>query len=202
MADASEARLRGAATLRKKSRSALIKAGREVFTERGWKKTRMDDVAAAAGVSLATAYNHFKTKGALVAAIYAELIEPLTKEVEDRYWDLEWPDLIDLYIRGLVDVVNRNPILTKCLFRAMMDDQLRVVAAPANGEQAKLPYVPMVEPLAEIIERVPRGAREAIRKADAEVLGVLSVFQQYGEFPAEMIDQQIEWFKSFVTRRV
>ncbi|WP_326837321.1 TetR/AcrR family transcriptional regulator [Amycolatopsis rhabdoformis] len=50
------------------TRERLLHAAVRVFTERGYDHATMDDVAAAAGVSRRTAFNHFASKGDLAVA--------------------------------------------------------------------------------------------------------------------------------------
>ena len=42
-----------------------------MFSSQGWLDARMEDIAAGAGVSLATADNHFPSKQALVGHVFA-----------------------------------------------------------------------------------------------------------------------------------
>jgi len=70
-------RARAARTKRDRTRRALLDAADSAFGSRGWARTRVEDVAQSAGVSAATAYNHFPTKHALLAQVYAPIINPL-----------------------------------------------------------------------------------------------------------------------------
>ena len=51
-------------------RQAMLGAAARLFKEQGFAKTSMEEIAAAAGLSVATAYNYFKTKGDICIAIY------------------------------------------------------------------------------------------------------------------------------------
>ncbi|MFC5948837.1 TetR family transcriptional regulator [Pseudonocardia lutea] len=66
-----DSRRRTAQARRSRTRAALIVAAREVFGAQGWAEARMEEVARAAGVSAATAYNHFPSKYALIGAAFA-----------------------------------------------------------------------------------------------------------------------------------
>src|SRR5215831_7523513 len=78
-----DARQRAAETKRARSRRSLLEAASDLFKDRGWQGTRIEDVAQLAGVSVATAYNHFKSKQALMGHVYAPLAEGLL-EAADR----------------------------------------------------------------------------------------------------------------------
>jgi AcrR family transcriptional regulator len=56
----------------------ILEAAAETFARLGLGTARMDDVAAAAGVSKGTLYLYFKNKDALVAALLHGLFAPLT----------------------------------------------------------------------------------------------------------------------------
>lgn len=62
---------------RKEARpSELVAAALELFVERGFSATRLDDVAASAGVSKGTLYLYFDSKEALFKAVIQEAIVP------------------------------------------------------------------------------------------------------------------------------
>jgi AcrR family transcriptional regulator len=67
-------RSRAARTKRNRTRQALLVAAEEIFGSQGWRSARMEDIAARAGVSPATAYNHFPSKQALVGQVFAPLL--------------------------------------------------------------------------------------------------------------------------------
>lgn len=75
-------RARAARTKRIRTRAALIAAADAAFSRRGWAATRIEDVADAAGVSSATAYNHFPTKHALLGAVYEPHVRGLIRQAE------------------------------------------------------------------------------------------------------------------------
>lgn len=56
-------------------RRAILQAAREVFLKSGYPGTSMDDVAAAAGVSKVTIYNHFSDKHGLFVAVFSDAIK-------------------------------------------------------------------------------------------------------------------------------
>src|SRR5215813_8152779 len=65
-------------------RQAMLAAAARLFKEQGFAKTSMEDIAAAAGLSVATGYNYFKTKGEICVAIYKadrDLVQAATDKV-------------------------------------------------------------------------------------------------------------------------
>ncbi|HVL58280.1 MAG TPA: TetR/AcrR family transcriptional regulator, partial [Burkholderiaceae bacterium] len=69
---------------RKESRPAeLLDAALELFVERGYAATRLDDVAARAGVSKGTLYLYYANKEELFRAVVTETIVPLIERFRD-----------------------------------------------------------------------------------------------------------------------
>ncbi len=54
---------------KRQNREALILAARALFEEQGYHNTQMEEIAARAGVSTATAYNYFESKANVMTAI-------------------------------------------------------------------------------------------------------------------------------------
>ena len=65
-------------------RQAMLAAAARLFKAQGVARTSMEEIAAAAGLSVATAYNYFKTKGEICVAIYKadrDLVQAATDRV-------------------------------------------------------------------------------------------------------------------------
>ncbi|HVM82275.1 MAG TPA: TetR/AcrR family transcriptional regulator [Candidatus Binatia bacterium] len=65
-------------------RQAILGAAARLFKARGFDKTAMEEIAAAAELSVATVYNYFKTKGEICVAIYKadrDLVQAATDRV-------------------------------------------------------------------------------------------------------------------------
>lgn len=87
---------------RKEDRPAeLLAAALDLFVEKGFAATRLDDVAARAGVSKGTLYLYFKNKDDLFKAVIRESIVPLIEAFEQQLEgsDLPSDDLLTLYFR-------------------------------------------------------------------------------------------------------
>lgn len=74
-------RERAAQAKRDRSRQALIGAAVDLVVESRGLGYRVEDIAAAAGVSLATLYNHFETKADLIRAAFERVVEPVTAPI-------------------------------------------------------------------------------------------------------------------------
>lgn len=66
-------------------RSAILEAAITTFQEKGVKGTSMDELAARAGVSKRTVYNHFPSKEALVMHLMAEMRQRAQQQIHVKY---------------------------------------------------------------------------------------------------------------------
>lgn len=62
---------------RERTRRLLIASAIEVFSTRGVAGTSLPEIAAAAGVTIGTVYNHFRSKAELVSAVAVEIAETI-----------------------------------------------------------------------------------------------------------------------------
>jgi AcrR family transcriptional regulator len=153
---ASDSRARAARTKRDRTRAALLSAADPAFAARGWSRTRVEDIASAAGVSSATAYNHFPTKHVLIAHVYAPLLRNLRTQA---YRDIASgrpivPALID-HLRALVRISWRHRGLTAALSAGIADYAVRV-GRPADPADENDPRV--LAPVGEVaIDLITRG---------------------------------------------
>jgi len=155
---ASESRARAARTKRDRTRAALLSAADPAFAARGWARTRVEDIASAAGVSSATAYNHFPTKHVLIGHVYAPLLRNLRTQA---YRDITAgrpivPALID-HLRALVRISWRHRGLTAALAAGTADYAIKV-GRPADPNDENDPRV--LAPVGEVVtELIQRGQR-------------------------------------------
>jgi AcrR family transcriptional regulator len=155
---ASESRARAARTKRDRTRAALLGAADPAFAARGWARTRVEDIASAAGVSNATAYNHFPSKHALIGHVYAPLVQTLRTQA---YRDIAAgrpvvPALTD-HLRALVRIAWRNRGLTAALSAGIADYSIKV-GRPPDPHDENDPRV--LAPIGDVtIELIARGQR-------------------------------------------
>ena len=67
---------------REKTRTAIVKAAKRIFGERGFAATTMDDIAAGARVAKGAVYHHFKTKEAVFEAVFDQVSRDLVAEID------------------------------------------------------------------------------------------------------------------------
>src|SRR6185295_7643259 len=102
------------------TRSRLIRAALELFTEPGFRATTTPELARRAGVAEATIYRHFTGKEALLNAACMEAVTwglslVSARETEHR---LDAEVALGLIGRELVTVAERDPALVRMLLRA------------------------------------------------------------------------------------
>ena len=66
------------------NRRRILAAAREVVAERGPEALTVSDVAHRAGINRTTAYQHFRTRDALVGAVVADLADEVTAMLVER----------------------------------------------------------------------------------------------------------------------
>jgi AcrR family transcriptional regulator len=88
---------------RQEQRERILDAARELFASRGFDAVTMSEVAEQAGVVRATVFNHFGSKGALVEAITAGVLDV-------------WGAMLE---RALADEKTSTPTLLRALFDHM-----------------------------------------------------------------------------------
>ena len=68
-------------TRRSLVRAQILRAAADLFGDRGYRATTLDDIAARLGMSKATLYGYFRGKEEMLAAISRETIEGFTREL-------------------------------------------------------------------------------------------------------------------------
>jgi AcrR family transcriptional regulator len=129
-------RARAAQTKRNRTRRALLDAADAAFSSHGWGDTRMEDIAAAAGVSPATAYNHFPSKHALVGHVYGPLVKPLVVQAErDIAAGRPVVDALSDQVKALARISHRYLKLTAALWSAVQEYTIKVAGPPDPSDE-------------------------------------------------------------------
>ena len=92
--------------------SELMAAALELFVEKGFAATRLDDVAARAGVSKGTLYLYFDGKDALFKAVVEQGIVPLFVAAEQQIAEFEGPsaELLRRLLVGWWQQIGATPL--------------------------------------------------------------------------------------------
>lgn len=151
-------RARAAQTKRDRTRRALLDAAESTFATRGWANTRMEDVAVAAGVSPATAYNHFPTKHALLGHIFGPLVRPLfVQATVDAQAGRPVVDALSDQVRALARIRFRNQKLTAAFSAAVAEYTIKTNGPPSPGDDSDpRTLAPLPEALTLLVEHGQR----------------------------------------------
>jgi AcrR family transcriptional regulator len=118
----------------------------------------MEDIAATAGVSAATAYNHFQSKHALVGHVYRPLIRPLLLQAErDLAAHRPVVDALCDQVAALTRISFRYRMLTAAFWSAVEEHTIKVCAAPDPRDVTDPRTVaPVPQPIRLLIEHGQR----------------------------------------------
>jgi AcrR family transcriptional regulator len=106
-------------------RATLLHVAAGLFAQRGYAATRLDDIAAAAGVTKPIVYRHFESKKALYIALLARHEQDLPTflvGLEDELAGLSQEDLVRAILVHWLDYVRENSHAWLMLFRDSSGD--------------------------------------------------------------------------------
>jgi AcrR family transcriptional regulator len=92
----------------------LVAAAREAFTEAD-RSASLEDIARRAGVGIGTLYRHFPTRADLIAAVYVDEVEALSRSAESVGDRAPWDALV-AWLRRFTDYVATKQALSDELF--------------------------------------------------------------------------------------
>jgi AcrR family transcriptional regulator len=153
-------------------RTSILTAAATVFGERGYEHVRADDVAAAAGVSKALIYEHFRSK----ETIYLELLDRAVRDLLGRVVAASHSGSgvgrFEPAARAALEWVHEDPHAFQLLVRTVSDP---VIARRQNelGRNA-------VGALAELMEHEPPERRAGMERPQLEQLARMIVGGLYG----------------------
>jgi AcrR family transcriptional regulator len=98
-----------------RTRRRIIEAARALMAERGPESLTVSAVAHAAGINRTTAYQHFRTRDELVAAVTAEVIQEIGARIAE---DRPIPERIDDVAGYFVD----HPEIARLLLHLLLSD--------------------------------------------------------------------------------
>lgn len=105
-----------------RTRAAILAAAEELFAERGFAETRLEDVAAAVGIRRASIVYYFADKGALYDAVLADVFETLRARLEPVL--LARASLLDRALAAVstwIDFLAERPTTARILLREVAD---------------------------------------------------------------------------------
>lgn len=123
------------------ARAAIIAAARDLFVERGFHHTSVDDIASKAGVSRATCYYQFKSKGGLVDAVIADVQKRAPASLRSRIRaPASLPRPVD-NLHGLIEDIcliweEDRPLFRRVMALGEVDPEVREVIEEREAERS------------------------------------------------------------------
>jgi TetR/AcrR family transcriptional regulator len=130
--------------VRKSKTSLIFQAAIDVFSEKGFDKATMDDIAARANVAKGTIYYHFKSKEELFLFLVEEGVELLREGVDSKLsQDMAPAEKLELIVREQVSFFGRYSDFCVILLREAW-----------GGEERQLEFRKMIRSYMLLIEEV------------------------------------------------
>lgn len=142
---------------RARTRAALLAAARELFSERGYHQTRVDEVTARAGLATGTFYLYFKDKPAIALALLETVFE-VAQAAMEQFAELG-PAIADpravtrTAIRQALEAYESNAALMRLL------EEQAPAATPELAEARRAFYMGLSRLLAGVVQELgaPHG---------------------------------------------
>jgi AcrR family transcriptional regulator len=169
---------------------ALMAAAESVFGEQGLHSAHMGDIAARAGVSVGTLYNHFEDREALLAALLearrAELLRRLDQVLASPPPRRDFRALLERFLGELLDHLERH----RPFFSILMEiEHARDKATwPAVAGGAKPAMVDLYQRVKELVRRGVEW--RAIRPDEEELYPALFMGMVKGMAVRELYQQK------------
>ncbi len=152
--------------------SHILQAARALFAQQGFEATRMDDIAAAAGVSKGALYLHFKNKDALVIALGEQIF---MQELADYRRLLESPGAVEERLTLLTRAILSDLEERRALLPVIYEFFALGLRHPAARQVLENYFRQSLEILSQVVqEGVARGELRAVDTRQATIaLGAL-----------------------------
>ena len=117
---------------RERRRQQIIVAAKRVFSEKGFSKTTMEDIAREAELSPGTLYLYFKNKDELYASLSLRILQYMNIRLEDvkKGNDSEPAQKIDSIKEALYDVYQFDPMILINMFHLQSGESLKNISSP------------------------------------------------------------------------
>jgi len=134
----------------RRTRAHILRAAEELFAERGFRGTRLADVAAAVGIRRASIVYYFRDKPALYDAVLADALGGLLARLEAAVARAEpLRDRVEAAVSVWVDYVGARPTLARLLLREAVE------AGPEGASALALHLRPFVRLVQRLIDADP-----------------------------------------------
>lgn len=109
-----------------KTKDAIFEAAIKVFSQNGYNKATMDEIALNAGVAKGTLYYHFKSKEEIFKYIIKEGMKIIKNEIEETSERIKEPvDKLKAISRIQLEIVHKNRDFFKVIMSQLWGQELR-----------------------------------------------------------------------------
>ena len=117
---------------RERRRQQIIVAAKRVFSEKGFSKSTMEDIAREAELSPGTLYLYFKNKDELYASLSLRILQYLNIRLEDvkKETDVDLRKKIVAIKEALYDVYQFDPMILINMFHLQSSETLKNLSSP------------------------------------------------------------------------
>ena len=117
---------------RERRRQQIIVAAKRVFSDKGFNKATMEDIAKEAELSPGTLYLYFKNKEDLYASLSLRILQYLGIRIEHVDRDTEGDALtkLDEMIKAMYDVYAFDPLILINMFHLQSSETLKNLSSP------------------------------------------------------------------------
>lgn len=95
----------------KNTEEKIFEAAKEVFTEKGFDGSRMEEISKKAGINKALLHYYYRTKEKLFNAIFEKIMGELLSNVEKRLYEEDAPleGKIEFFVETYMNLILKNP---------------------------------------------------------------------------------------------
>lgn len=104
------------------TRARILRAAEELFAEKGFDGSRVDEIARKAGVNKALIYYYFKSKDDILDALFTSAIKDVIELIESTYDDLQ---LDESEIARMFDTLTQLVSRKKRILKVMLMESLK-----------------------------------------------------------------------------
>ncbi|GHO99764.1 hypothetical protein KSF_098120 [Reticulibacter mediterranei] len=155
-----------------RGRALILQAALQLFSERGYDGTSIDDIRRAAGFkSKASLYTHFKSKEEIASALLQDILEEENRVLMEAYAAAKAEPLSQLFAMGraYIEWVLNNPEkYAFCFLRAQTEELIQGKPASSIGERPPTSELLLLDLIHDLRREYP------VRQiADAALLGMM-----------------------------
>ena len=115
---------------RERIRTELVEAGRELFTQHGFDRTRIHDVTEAVGIGTSTFYQFFDSKESLYAEVLRGERDRLESRLEEAVAAADSPKAeIRALLETMFEEVHANPLISRLIVEGELRELQRQLSA-------------------------------------------------------------------------